>query len=91
MLFPIIDHLAKVFVYELSGCGFKSSCSHLNPEDPFYVWWTTSGAWFLVVTIHIISQIIMMNFSVNLAIYKRCNVTKFVAQKYFLIPLLQPH
>ena len=33
----------------------------------------------------------MMNFSVNLAIYKRCNVTKFVAQKYSLIPLLQPN
>ena len=25
-----LNHLVKLFVYELSGCGFKSSCSHLN-------------------------------------------------------------
>ena len=25
-----LNHLAKLFVYELSGLGFESSCSHLN-------------------------------------------------------------
>ena len=25
-----LNHLAKLFVYELSGCGFESHCSHLN-------------------------------------------------------------
>ena len=25
-----LKHLAKVFVFELNGCGFESRCCHLN-------------------------------------------------------------
>ena len=28
----------RVFVYELSGCGFESSCSHLNMKLPFVIY-----------------------------------------------------